>query len=242
MPTQLNQQRGQIMDLEEMKAAWDILDKRLAEQNRLALQTLTDNRMDQARSALWPLVLALWAQMLLGVALAIPFVIFWVRHLDTPHLAIAGILVHAYAVIMIIDAGSQLALVRLIDHGKPVLEIQTVLAKLRDWRVRKAPWIYGITGCLIWIPFLLVVFAALGADIWVQAPQVVNWLLLSAAGSLAGFILLQWLVTRRPGSCLARAFADRNAGKSLNKARKFLADLAQFQKDESSEEGSRKLA
>ena len=76
MPSILIQQRGSTMNLEEIKNAWEILDKRLAEQNRLALQTLTDNRIDRAKSALWPLVFALWAQMLFGVALAIPFVTF----------------------------------------------------------------------------------------------------------------------------------------------------------------------
>ena len=232
MPSILIQQRGSTMNLEEIQNAWEILDKRLAEQNRLALQTLTDNRIDRAKSALWPLVFALWAQMLFGVALAIPFVTFWLRHLDTFHLAIAGILVQAYALMMIIDAGSQLALIRLIDHGKPVLEIQTTLAKLRDWRARKAPWLYGITGCLIWIPFLLVVFAALGADLWVKAPTVVNWLLLNAAISLAGFCLLQWLILRKPRSWLARSFDESNTSKSLIKAWKFLEELEQFQKEE----------
>lgn len=235
MPAQLNPQRGQTMNLEDMKAAWDILDKRLTEQNRLALQALTDNRIDRAKSALWPLALGLGVQILFGLALAIPFAIFWIRHLDSIHLAIAGMMVHAYGLMMIIDAGSQLAMIRQIDHGKPVVEIQMALAKLRDRRVRLAPWLYGVTGCVIWVPFLMVVFAALGADIWVKVPSVMNWFILSAAVSLTGLFLIQWLVTRRPGSWLARSVADMNAGNSLIKARKFLEELEQFQKEEATE-------
>jgi len=223
------------MNLEDMKAAWEILDKRLTEQNRLALQALTDNRIDRAKSALWPLALGLGVQILFGLTLAIPFAIFWIRHLDSIHLAIAGMMVHAYGLLLIIDAGGQLAMIRHIDHGKPVVEIQTVLAKLRERRVRLAPWIYGITGCVIWVPFLMVVFAALGADIWVKAPLVLNWLALSAGVALAGFFLLQWLVIRRPGSWLARSIADMNAGNSLIKARKFLLELEQFQKEETTD-------
>lgn len=238
MPSDLIQQRGRTMNLEDMKKAWEILDQRLADQNRLALQALTDNRIERAKSALWPLVIGLWAQTLFGVSLAVLFAMFWIRHMDSIHLAIAGILVHAYGLIMIIDAGSQLAMIRQIDHGKPVLEIQTSLAKLRDRRVRLAPWLYGVTGCVIWVPFLMVLFATLGADIWVKAPIVVDWFILCAAVSLAVLFLFQWLVIRRPGSWLARSIADMNAGKSLTKARKFLVEIEQFQKEEITPEPS----
>ena len=220
------------MNPEEIKAAWEILDRRLAAQNRLSLQSLKDNRIDRAKSALWPLVIGLWTQVLFGVALVVPFTIFWIRHMETPHLAIAGMMVHAYGLMMIIDAGGQLAMIRGIDHGKPVLEIQTALAKLRDRRVRLAPWLYGVTGCVVWVPFLMVLFASLGADIWVRAPMVMNWFVLCAVVSLALLFLFQWMVIRRPDSWLARSIADMNAGKSLSKARKFLVEIEQFQKEE----------
>ena len=226
------------MNPEEMKAAWEILDRRLAAQNRLSLQSLKDNRIDRAKSALWPLVIGLWAQVLFGVALVVPFTIFWIRHMETPHLAIAGMMVHAYGLMMIIDAGGQLAMIRGIDHGKPVVEIQTALAKLRDRRVRLAPWLYGVTGCVVWVPFLMVLFASLGADIWVRAPMVVNWFVLCAVVSLALLFLFQWMVIRRPDSWLARSIADMNAGKSLSKARKFLVEIEQFQKEEITPEPS----
>ena len=226
------------MNPEEMKATWEILDRRLAAQNRLSLQSLKDNRIDRAKSALWPLVIGLWAQVLFGVALVVPFTIFWIRHMETPHLAIAGMMVHAYGLMMIIDAGGQLAMIRGIDHGKPVVEIQTALAKLRDRRVRLAPWLYGVTGCVVWVPFLMVLFASLGADIWVRAPMVVNWFVLCAVVSLALLFLFQWMVIRRPDSWLARSIADMNAGKSLSKARKFLVEIEQFQKEEITPEPS----
>jgi len=226
------------MNPEEMKAAWEILDRRLAAQNRLSLQSLKDNRIDRAKSALWPLVIGLWAQVLFGVALVVPFTIFWIRHMETPHLAIAGMMVHAYGLMMIIDAGGQLAMIRGIDHGKPVVENQTALAKLRDRRVRLAPWLYGVTGCVVWVPFLMVLFASLGADIWVRAPMVVNWFVLCAVVSLALLFLFQWMVIRRPDSWLARSIADMNAGKSLSKARKFLVEIEQFQKEEITPEPS----
>jgi len=226
------------MNPEEMKAAWEILDRRLAAQNRLSLQSLKDNRIDRAKSALWPLVIGLWAQVLFGVALVVPFTIFWIRHMETPHLAIDGMMVHAYGLMMIIDAGGQLAMIRGIDHGKPVVEIQTALAKLRDRRVRLAPWLYGVTGCVVWVPFLMVLFASLGADIWVRAPMVVNWFVLCAVVSLALLFLFQWMVIRRPDSWLARSIADMNAGKSLSKARKFLVEIEQFQKEEITPEPS----
>lgn len=223
------------MNLEDMKAAWEILDKRLAEQNRLALQALADNRIDRAKSALKPLALGLGVQILFGVALAVTFATFWIRHLDSIHLVVAGLLVHAYGLLLIIDAGGQLVMIRQIDHGKPVVEIQTALTSLRARRVRFAPWIYGITGCLVWVPFLMVAFATVGADLWTMAPQVMNWLILSAVVALAGFLLLQWLVIRQPGSRLARSITDMNAGTSLLKARKFLEELEQFQKEETTD-------
>ena len=44
------------MELDDFKAAWQSLDRRLAEQNAMALHVFRDNKLAQAKSLLRPLV------------------------------------------------------------------------------------------------------------------------------------------------------------------------------------------
>ena len=88
---------------------------------------------------------------------------------------------------LVLTAARNLYLQSRLDYGLPVLEIQRRVAELRAWRLREAV-LYAATGCLIWVPFLLLLFASVGADVWKNAPQVVWWNL--AAWSMWGLMLL----------------------------------------------------
>jgi hypothetical protein len=75
----------------------------------------------------------------------------------------------------VLFAARTLALVGRIDYGAPVIQIQCRLARLRQWRTGVERPLFAIIGCFIWIPLILVIFNALGADIWTLHRQVVYW-------------------------------------------------------------------
>ncbi len=219
------------MELDDLKSAWKSLDSRLAAQNAMAFMALKDARTARAKSALRPLLVGQCIQLTAGALLCIPFASFWIEHRATPHLLVFGLMLHGYAVLLILFAARELYQISSIDYAASVVDIQRRLATLRNWRVRAAP-VFGFTGCFVWIPFMLVIFRSLGVDVWVNTPSVVLWFV--ASGAVAAIVLgvFMW-VMRRPGSArFARSLQDDAAGKSVIRAQKALADIAAFERED----------
>jgi len=154
------------------------------------------------------------------------FAPFWLEHRGTPHLMLAGLMLHAYGVMMIIFAGRELVLLGRIDTAAPVLIAQRQFAELRAWHLR-ANLVFGITSCVIWIPLLVVLFTWVGADVWALDPNGATWLLANiviALVLLLGF--LRW--TSKP-SRLAKAFEQTLVGRRIRKAQDVLDELARFE-------------
>ena len=85
------------------------------------------------------------------------------------------------------------------------------------------------TGCFIWVPLLLLVFRALGADLLVHKPSVFHWFLASAAVPLI-IVLAAMQLSRLPGwERFRRGMHDGAAGASLTKTEKLLAEIADFE-------------
>lgn len=55
------------MELDELKTAWQTLDRRLQQHNAINLQLFKDRKLDKARSSLRPLFWGQIAQMLFGL-------------------------------------------------------------------------------------------------------------------------------------------------------------------------------
>lgn len=218
------------MELDDFKAAWQALDRRLSEQNALSFTLLKERKVTQAKAQLRPLVIGQWVQLLAGIVMSLLFGSFWVDHLDKPHLLLCGLALHAYGILFIVLAGRELYAIHQLDFAAPVVEIQKQLANLRTWRIRVAP-LFAITGSVIWIPLLLVIFAWLGADVWTNDPNVVYWFFTSAAVSLAlVFCLIFWL--RHPSRRrLADVLDEGTVGQSIQRAQRTLAELEQFTRD-----------
>ena len=218
------------MELDDFKAAWQALDRRLAEQNALSFTLLKERKVTQAKAQLRPLVIGQWVQLLAGIVMSLLFGSFWVDHLDKPHLLLCGLALHAYGILFIVLAGRELYAIHQLDFAAPVVEIQKQLANLRTWRIRVAP-LFAITGSVIWLPLLLVIFAWLGADVWTKDPNVVYWFFTSAAVSLAlVFGLIFWL--RHPSRRrLADVLDEGTVGQSIQRAQRTLAELEQFARD-----------
>jgi hypothetical protein len=219
------------MELDDMKAAWLRLDRRLERQEALNLHSFREGRLDRLRASLRPMLIGRIVQIVAGAILAIAFAPFWIEHLGTPHLLVTGASLHAYALMMIIGGARDIHLICRIDYAAPVVEIQQRLTDLRAWLLRSAP-AFGAVGCFIWVPFVLWAFMVLfGADIYAHAPEVVYWLLASGAVCLVPmFLVLRWV--RRPGRSKWAAMLERSViPASVYKAQRFLDEIAAFARE-----------
>ncbi len=215
------------MELDDLKAAWQSIDRRLAEQNQLALHVFKENKLAQAKSLLRPLVWGQVLQLLAGLYMIVLFAPFWIEHRHAPHLLISGLALHAYGLLFVIFAARELFLIGTIDYAAPVLTIQKQLLTLRNWRIRMAP-LMGLTGCFIWIPLMLVIFKYLGVDVWQKSPQLVYIFIASGFISLIVFLGI-WKWSRRPS--LVQETNDYSAGRSLRRAQSVLEEVSRFERE-----------
>lgn len=214
------------MELDEMKLAWQTLDRRLDKQYALNLQLFRDGRMDKLRRGLRPLVWGQAIQMVIGLLLAGVAVAFWTSHGRVMHLLVCGLLVQLYGVLLIAFAARNLYLIQRVDYAAAVLMIQRQLADLRAWRVRAEAPVNAILGCFVWIPVTWMNFAWYGIDLWSR--PFFYWSITSSLVGLALVVLVVWLM-RRAG--MARKMEDNAAGRGLQNAEAVLHEIARFEQE-----------
>ena len=86
------------MDTDELKAAWQALERRMTLQDQLSLHLFREGRLEKARHSLRPLFWGQLIQIAFGVAMIVLGVSCWTPHRDLPVLLVSGIIVHAYGV------------------------------------------------------------------------------------------------------------------------------------------------
>jgi len=218
------------MELDDLKTAWQILDRRLEQQATLSLHLFREGKLDKLRSSLRPLSRGQIAQLLFGVLMVVVGVSSWSRHRDVVHLLVAGLSLHVYGVITILFAGATLGMLSRIDYSAPVVAIQKQLAKLRRVYIINGACT-GMPWWVLWVPCIMLITAGAGADIYANAPMFV-WVNLAAgvAGMLATFGLHRWSRNpRRPR--LARFVDDSITGSSLRRARDLIEEIARFEQE-----------
>ena len=219
------------MDLDDLKDAWQSLDQKLDRAYAIELRTMRERRVGNMRRHLRLLTIGRIVQLLAGVALTLFMADFWIMHIEEPHLLICGVLLHLYGIMLILSSAREFYLISAIDYAAPVLAIQRKLAELRGWHLTEA-LVFGLTGCFIWVPMVLVTFEVLfGADIYLHAPNVVWDFILGAlmvALGAAGF----WYWVQRPSrATLARRVADHVVGKTLARTESVISELSRFEQE-----------
>lgn len=223
------------MELDELKQAWQTLDKRLQQQNALQFQRLRDKRIDKMKSSLRPLLIGQIVQILFGAWMVLIGVDVWASHRDVPHLLIAGIVMHVYGVATIIAGGIVCGGIAGIDHAAPVLELQRKLAKLRK-RYILGGMCVGLPWWVMWVPFVMTLaMSSTGIDIYAVArasSPVANWLDISLGvgvlGLLGTWVFHHW--SRHPNrAALGRKLEDGAAGGSLRRAQAELDALKAYE-------------
>lgn len=222
-----------LMELDELKAAWQSLDRRLEQQNAISLLLLKDDRSKRMRSSLRPLFWGQLLQMLFGVAFVALAACLWIHtgstQLELPwHVVLAGVFVHAYGVATIALAGCTMGLIRTIDYSLPVLGIQKQLLKLRRFYLING-MIAGLPWWFMWVPVLMVLVGLDGGDLYAKAPSVI-WIGMGIG--IAGLLATGWFhrwsrSPRRPR--LAKAMEDSVTGASLRKAQAILGEISHFE-------------
>lgn len=212
------------MELDELKQAWQTLDRRLQQQNAMQFQMLREKRIDKMRSSLRPLLWGQIIQILFGAWMILIGVDVWASHSDVPHLLTAGLVMHVYGVATVIAGGVVCSGIAGIDHAAPVLELQRRLARLRKIYLISGMCV-GLPWWVMWVPFIMTLgMSAIGIDIYAVAnasSPLTNWLNISVAVGVLGlfgtWVFHRW--SRHPSrAAFGKKLEDSAAGGSLLKA------------------------
>jgi hypothetical protein len=216
-------------ELDDLKTAWQTLNRNLERQHTLALHQFKESNLDRFRSGLRPLATAQVIQLICGLILTGFAAQFWVKHFGAFHLMTYGILFQGYGMMLAGFAVRDLILIARIDYGAPVVAIQKELASLRAWHLRAGMWL-AVAGCFIWLPLILLVPYYLGAVGWIASPRVFSWLILNilVCVVLAGMVVRLF---RHGQGTLAKALRESAVGRSVNRVEAVLEEIARFEAD-----------
>lgn len=216
------------MELDDMKQAWQALDRRLEQQHALSLQLFRDGRLDKLRRGLRPLVWGQAVQMLIGAAGLLVLAPIWIAHRHDPAVLIAGLVMHAYCVGLIAVGAAVQAQVAQIDYAAPVLTIQRQLLRLRRTYAVGGALVVGLPWWFLTAPLLVVLSRG---EIMVAAPMVIwSQLVLGALGLLATAWFHRW--SHRPQRASLARWLDASAvGGSLRRAQAALDEVARFARE-----------
>ncbi len=217
------------MELDDLKTAWQILDRRLEQQSALNLHVFREGKLDKVRGSLRRLYWGRIVQILFGDALIYFGIISSMRYHATPHLLFCGLCMLVYGVLIVVLGGVTLGRVSRIDYAAPVLEIQKRISALDRAHV-VASLCAGLPWWLLWIAiFVLEVKANLGVDLFVTAPGFV-WI--SVVVGIAGLVASWWFYHRSRNPQyprLTRSLDNAVGARSLRNARNELDEIARFE-------------
>lgn len=221
------------MELDDLKQAWQSLDRRLERQNALLAMQWRDDRARKLRSSLRPLFFGQLLQMLFGIAMVVAGVWLWKNFSTIAIVLASGIVVHLYGVATIVASGVVLGGISRIDRSLPVLELQRRLATLRKAYIIGGA-VVGLPWWVLWMvpPMVLMSLRAHQADgVASLPPWAWAWLAFGVAGLLGTLWFHRW--SRKPGrEAMVERLNDSAAGGSLRRAQAELDDLKRYIGDE----------
>jgi len=218
------------MELDELKAAWADLDRKLAATQATVVKLQTERITDRAKSALRPLFWKLGWELLEGIVAVVLMGMYLANNFDETRFAVPGLILHSLAVLSIVSTAWQMVLAGRIDYTAPVVAIQQQLARLRAARCRAWFWVLVLSP-LLWILLLIVGVRGLGGgDVYAACgvPFVLGNLAFGAAFGLVAWLVARVWAAKQPVSAWREWLADGLAGKSLTRAKRHLREAAEF--------------
>ena len=218
------------MELDELKASWQSLDRRIDELTAINRRLLTETISRKARWRLAPVLVGAVLNMIIGAWFALVWGKFWSANLATPAVAVAGIALHLAGIGLIVIGAVRLVLVLRIDYTQPVLTIQRSLSTLQEFEARSfhAVWF----ACWVLVPAALVaiVMGFAGVDLWERASGfILGNFVVCLAGGLAPALLHYW--ARRRRGRLATWMDAFLLSHSIARAKAAIAEIDRFERD-----------
>ena len=216
------------MELDELKAAWQVLGDRLERQEAIQWQLLRDRKLDRVRASVRPLFWGQALQAMLGIGLLVLGVACWGRNTDVPGLFATGIVLHAFGVVTMVMAIITMSLIGTMDYTAPVLKIQKRFALLRRFHAINAT----VCGAPWWVMWVLVVVAFAGLGPADPAGGTPLWIRLALALGVAGWLAtyaLAWLVRRRARRAGREGGLVEDSG-AIRRGRALLDEIAEFER------------
>jgi hypothetical protein len=221
---------GIPMELDELKSAWQALDRKLELENMLRLDDLRERKLGKVNGSLRPLFWGQIAQILFGIPFIALAALLWMTGPESASVIAAGVVLHAYGVITIITASVVLGQIAKIDYAAPVLRIQKLLARLRALYFRSG-MLAGLPWWFLWVVVLMVIAGLGGVDLLATEPA----LIASGLGIGAAGIGATWWFHRRVRRAeradLGRRMDAGLAGGSLRNAQAQLDALMRFEQE-----------
>ena len=215
------------MELDELKASWQSLDRRVDFLTAINRRLLTETISRKARLRLVPVFVGSVMNIIIGGLFAVVWGSFWSAHLGIPAVAIAGIALHVASIGIIVIGAVRLALVLRIDYTKPVLAIQRSLATLQEFEARSFHAVWFSCWVLIPAAMIAIVMEFAGVDLWERASGfILANFVVCLAGGLAPPLLHFW--ARRRGGRLAARIDNFLLSHSIARAKTVVAELDQF--------------
>jgi serine/threonine-protein kinase len=217
-----------ILELDDLKNAWQSLDRKLDLQNALLLDQAREKRFKTLGRRLLPLRFGKVLQMLFGGLLILPAVSVWTELRDGSLLFWSGIAMHVYGVVLICLGAIMHVKLSELDRGESVLENQKRLARARRFQVLSGMAV-GLPWWFIWVPCSAVVAAALAdVDMYANAPGPMAWMFgVGVAGWALTIVAYRWAMNRPRW---AERVERSAAGRSFERARQTLDELNAFEK------------
>jgi hypothetical protein len=217
------------MELDDMKLAWQTLDRRLDLQNALQVYQFKQDQLDKTRARLRRLYWGKIVQILFGDALILFGIFAVMRYHNDMQLFACALCVLLYGALIVVFGGVTLGKISGIDYAAPVVDIQKQVGALRRIHVFTS-LCAGLPWWFLWIPiFVLEVKANLGVNLFDNAPEFI-WI--SVAVGVAGLAATWWIhrVSGRPANARWRTALERTfTARSLREAKGELDEIARFE-------------
>lgn len=218
------------MELDELKTAWQRLDRRVQELTAINRQLRFDAAIRKARWRLAPLLAGAVGNVLLGAFFAVASASFIVTHLDNLVGVIPAAVLLAISLAYLVTGAGRLVLASRIELTRPVLEIQRGLATMQKWEAWSflAMW---VGSSLLPLAFLVaIVVRTYGITSWEIIPRLVlaNTIIWIAAGLGP---LVAYLVSRRRRGKFAARVEKFLTSHSIAQARATIAEIEEFARD-----------
>lgn len=218
------------MELSELKATWQMLDKALERNNRLSAEMLRLQKMNATQKSLRPLKLNQTFQILFGVSFITLAALLWSTKPTAVPVILSGVLVQAYGIGCILTAGLVFSSLNRIDYTGPVVSAQTGLAKVRR-AYGVSVLVAGLSWWFLWIPLLMLLAGLTHVDLYAHAPSVIWIGIILGAVGLSGMYWL-YLYSVKSSNLQLRRFVERATfGRGLTTALEQMDEIRSFEKE-----------